>query len=1198
MKLHHLKTFLFGTLRGRLVISVAFIHAVMMTLFIVDLTARQHMMLLENQTEAAIATSNSLATSAAVWIASNDLSGLQELVEIERRYPEMSFAILTDESGLILAHTDKSKVGLYLLDLPQELQQTVLGRSAELVDVAVPAMLGDKHVGWARVGLGQEAAAEKLAGITNAGILYAFAAIFIGSVIAWNMGTRITKRLYAVQDTIGEVRNGVRTARAIVRGTDEAASIAHEFNSMLDALDERDEALRKSSEEIQDLYNHAPCGYHSLDSQGVFVRINNTELQWIGHTREEVVGRMKFTDFISGYSLQTFEENFPLFKKQGWIKDLEFEIVQKDGIILPVLLSSTAIYDEAGNYLMSRATLYDIAERKQAENALRERERHSQSLLRISKNLEQAQTYTEVLEACRIEVQNMIGYQSLWVYLISEDKKYFKSLVAGGDMTDIVMSDEGTATLTIQGDRMLEEIAAARDIVVVEDAQFDERTNKEIVAQLGNHTIVNVPIFLFDRHLGTVGMGTFGDEGVRVPSESEQEYLKSMASHLAVSLDRIHLLNKRKQMEKDLITREREYRVLLENIPDLIVRYNTDLRRIYVNPAWERASGLSAEEVVNLPPSEIPRVPNPVNEEYAKKLRDALTIGAVQSIEFTWENACGATLFLEYVIVPELDQNGNINGVLSVGRDITERKRHELEHNAIITVSAALRQVNTRAELLNVILDQLEKLFEADGVVLALPSTQNSELIDTMGRGIIGERTKGLIIPPGKGVCNWVIQNQKPYLTSHAESDSLFYRPELLGDSHCLAAAPLVTQEQAIGALWIARRKELTEHDLHLLTAIADIAASAIQRAILNEQIEQQLNHLLALHEIDIAITANLNLETTLNIILKHVKEELIVDAVSILLLNPLNHTLDYKCGIGFKTRSIEKSSFKLEEDLAGRAVLDYQTASCPDLRLAGGKFSRSSLLATEEFISYHAAPLVVKGQVKGVLEIFNRKQLKSEQGWLDYFETLATQTAIAVENASLLENLQKSNQDLLLAYDATIEGWSRALDLRDKETEGHSQRVTEMALKLAEKIGMSETEQTDLRRGALLHDIGKMGVPDAILHKTGTLAEAEWEIMRQHPTFAYQMLSPITYLKHALEISYYHHEKWDGTGYPHGLKGEEIPLAARVFAVVDVFDALTSDRPYRKAWSDEDAYHYIETQAGKHFDPQIVKIFLESQNI
>jgi putative two-component system response regulator len=184
---------------------------------------------------------------------------------------------------------------------------------------------------------------------------------------------------------------------------------------------------------------------------------------------------------------------------------------------------------------------------------------------------------------------------------------------------------------------------------------------------------------------------------------------------------------------------------------------------------------------------------------------------------------------------------------------------------------------------------------------------------------------------------------------------------------------------------------------------------------------------------------------------------------------------------------------------------------------------------------------------------------------------------------------------ELQRAYDETIEGWSRAVDLRDKETEGHSRRVTEMTLKLARAFGTTDEEElVVIRRGALLHDVGKLGVPDAILLKPDTLTEAEMEIMRKHPTYAYEMLSPIAYLRPSIAIPYCHHEKWDGTGYPRGLKGNQIPLVARIFAVVDVWDALTSNRPYRPAWPEEQALAYITEQSDKHFDPQVVEMFLK----
>jgi putative nucleotidyltransferase with HDIG domain len=200
----------------------------------------------------------------------------------------------------------------------------------------------------------------------------------------------------------------------------------------------------------------------------------------------------------------------------------------------------------------------------------------------------------------------------------------------------------------------------------------------------------------------------------------------------------------------------------------------------------------------------------------------------------------------------------------------------------------------------------------------------------------------------------------------------------------------------------------------------------------------------------------------------------------------------------------------------------------------------------------------------------------------------------LLAENAHLIESLQLANYELVKSYDATIEGWSRAMDLRDHETEGHTQRVTKMTVGMAQKMGFAESEIIHMRRGALLHDIGKMGIPDGILRKEDLLAPDEFEIIRLHPSYAYEMLENISYLKPALDIPHYHHEKWDGSGYPEGLRGADIPAAARLFAIIDVYDALTTDRPYRKAWTEQAALNYIQSQSGIHFDPNMVEMFFE----
>ncbi len=189
--------------------------------------------------------------------------------------------------------------------------------------------------------------------------------------------------------------------------------------------------------------------------------------------------------------------------------------------------------------------------------------------------------------------------------------------------------------------------------------------------------------------------------------------------------------------------------------------------------------------------------------------------------------------------------------------------------------------------------------------------------------------------------------------------------------------------------------------------------------------------------------------------------------------------------------------------------------------------------------------------------------------------------------------NEDRLSQMMMQAHEATVESWSRLLNLRDKETEGHSERVTEMTVRLATLYGLGEQEILFARWGALLHDIGKLGIPDSILLKPGALTPEEWIVMRRHPVIAHEMLEPIEFLRPALDIPHYHHEKWDGTGYPHGLKGEEIPLSSRIFAVIDVWDALRSDRPYRKGWSKRKVMEHLKLGSGSHFDPMAVRLFL-----
>ena len=1411
----------------------------------------------------------------------------------------------------------------------------------------------------------------------------------------------------------------------------------------------------------------------------------------------------------------------------------------------------------------------ELAERQRAEAALRENEKNAQSLLRLSKRLEQAQTYTEALDAVLDEVKTVLDCQTAWVYLISEDRQYAHLLSTRGKQSQNGI--EELPILTIKGDRFLEEIAASNDIIVVEDARTDPRTNKEIVAWLGNRTILNAPIMLMDRHLGVLGTGTFGDEGVRPPTQKQLDFLRAMASHLAVALDRIHLFTERQRAEEGLLASEarlqRLNRVLraISAINQLIVRERNRGRllaeacQIFIrerncsfvwlglleadgatvrlaaasgpaNPAHfhfrldetgpgpacapaalrarapfrvepslehdpcpncplrvhipqrssvalplalgERIYGVmvihgptpdffDAEEIgllqeladdlayalekleadeqrrarenelaslldaaravsTRLDPDEVLqqlahsmtsalRLESCTLSAYDPETRGTLTLvhfstlsesdtndvgrlyplaeypataraiaqdealivragdrqadlaevtllrrlglavllmfplrvgGRVVGLaelytrdegrEFTpaelrlartladqaavalenarlfsetqtkaaelsrlyaaaqdmttslesprllellakhlveafgatsayigsvdvnqatetmvaeyWAEAAtpaernsdlgrafslrhyptvlraalsGQTITLQadapdlseaerrqfaaYAVQTMLFVPITAHGRLLALAEVWESRRKRLFTPAEMRLAQALaahagsaienaqlfaemaatltreQHLNAIARLISGTLDQptllqnvvrlaaeligaeagAMALVAPDGLTMTIPYLHNlpeglgSELapagvglawrivesgetilVDDFSvhpdvrpewaaiglRGFVGapvvagearlgaiglfslrsakrftERDAALAEAVGQqaglairnaqlfeagqqrvaeletvahiaatlreaqtrddilalflrktmddlqadggallllegaghgtltvaathGLAETLIgQQQEPddgFLWEAVRSGEAIFVPDtaapevrwpsplgraLIAGMRACACIPLKTAEATIGLMHLTSRtpRAPTPAERRLLAALAEMAGNALHRATLHEQTEQRLQHLNALHTIDLAISSNLNLNVTLNVFLDQVMAQLRPDAAAVLLFDAPTQMLDYAAGRGFRTDALQHTHIRLGESYAGRAALQQETITIPDLRQHKTGFLRSPLFALEGFLAYHALPLIAKGQVQGVLEIFHRAPTTHNPDWWDFLKALAVQVAIALDNATLFTNVQHSNIELSLAYDTTLEGWAMALELRDQETAGHTRRVTELAVRVARALGMKDDELLHLRRGALLHDIGKMGLPDSILLKPGPLTDDEQAFMRQHPQFAYNMLFPIAFLRSALDIPYYHHEKWDGTGYPRGLKGETIPLSARIFAVVDIWDALCSNRPYRPAWPRHEVREHISALAGTHFDPRVVEVFL-----
>ena len=531
-------------------------------------------------------------------------------------------------------------------------------------------------------------------------------------------------------------------------------------------------------------------------------------------------------------------------------------------------------------------------------------------------------------------------------------------------------------------------------------------------------------------------------------------------------------------------------------------------------------------------------------------------------------------------------------------------RQNQLQRNkelsALYETSLAVSNIMEAQTLYEKVFLQIDHIFQPDAFLLALYDNfdESTTIAYAIEEGqplteLLNQRFDNM----NSGLLGWIMNNKKSLRYADMTIEKLpVDSPQEGKPIRSWMGVPLINKGEMIGAISVQcfNADVYSESHQRLLESMAAQLAVALANVRLIEQTQNQVERLAALHDIDTAINSSLDIRVIMNILLDQVIQRLQVDAAVVLLLDQRSRQLEFTAGRGFKAHDIEKYSIGVGESLSSQKALELHLVQALDESDADEKPGYAKIMQKEGFESFYSVPLIAKGQIKGVLDVFHRAPLNPDQEWFNFLETLAGQAAIAIDNTTLLEDLNNTNIDLTQAYDTTLEGWSRALDMRDHETEGHTRRVAEITAKIAREMGIPEKELVHIRRGAFLHDIGKMGIPDKILLKPGPLDENEWEIMRSHAKLAYDLLYPIEYLRLALEVPLHHHEKFDGTGYPDGLKGNEIPLPARIFAVVDVWDALTSDRPYRKAWTTKKSLDYIKNQSGKHFDPEVVKVFLD----
>jgi PAS domain S-box-containing protein len=836
-----------------------------------------------------------------------------------------------------------------------------------------------------------------------------------------------------------------------------------------------------------------------------------------------------------------------------------------------------------------------------------------------------------MLEKVTRRALELLNASTVAIYLLQEDNKTIKVVTAIGAYSEQLMSH------TIQiGTGITGNIIATGKAEIVDDMLKDARrvtvpgTPKD---DSHRDTIMSAPLILRGNPIGAINAWRQRSNGLF--NASELNFLVSIAHQTSMSIDSIRLF-------QETARRAQEAHAIAEVSRDILSTLQLDivLERIAQSAKELLRAETSAVYLLNPDESSLRAIAALGNE--AREIKNfplQLGKGILGSIALQISGEIvNNTLDDQRAITVEgtnVDPNEHLMGVPVLSKDqLTgllavwrtgkgeEFKPSELDFLSSLAQQAAVAIENARLfavverhfqeaetlrlaaesitssldiqQVLDSILDNLNRVvpFDSSGVFLL----ENEQVRLTACKGVPESgRAVGQLFPASNILFREIWQTGQPLILKDAQSDSR-YEKWFVDRARGWMGIPLITRGNIIGYITIDSLKTdaYKEHDATLAATFAHQAAVAIENARLYERGEQQIRQLTVLRDIDSAISSSFDLRITLNLLIGYAAKELDADAVAILLYNPDLKSLYLYTNIGFNNKQYSSmSNLRIGEGLAGQVVLQRKLVQVADLS-EESDINPAPYIVAESFKSYFGVPLVSKGQVKGVMEIFTRKVSDPSSDWINFLQTLAGQAAIAIDNVQLFRNLQRSNQELILAYDTTLAGWGRALELRDKETQGHTDRVVELTLELAQRIGVEGEGLTHIMRGTLLHDIGKMGIPDHILHKPGPLTEEEWVVMRRHPQYAFDLMRPIPFLRQALDIPYAHHERWDGSGYPRGLKGEEIPLAARIFAVVDIWDALLYDRVYRDAWPEHKVIEYLKSTAGIELDPVIVEKFLE----
>lgn len=1002
------------------------------------------------------------------------------------------------------------------------------------------------------------------------------------------VGLRTNGQVFPLELTISQFVNGDQKFFAAILRDDSAR-------------EQTEKALRESEVRYRTLAEAANDMIWIVNANGEIEYVNIYAAGQLGKTPQELIGKM-YQDLFPARVARREWKNLEKVMQNGEPAYVEWFNVSF-GQATWLGTSLAPLRNDSGEIYAVLGVGRDITARKEAEQAL---QRHDAILDAVS-SAAQYFLQTGNLEDNIHEVLAHLGRSALvsrvYIYenhqtesgVILANQRFewvapgIKSQLENPDLKNIPISEMG-------GGRWMHTLSQGHALHGYVDG-LDE-SGRMLVAPQGILSVIVVPIFSGTAFWGFIG---FDESKTRREwSGMEIQALKTAAGILGAALQR-------ERAEAILRASEAEYRSLFEQALEGIYRTSANGHVLAANPTLIKMLGFnSREDLLSLDFTKY-LYARPENRNVVRQ--DQVEVDELRNIELYLERNDGQLIIVLNNSRRVRDANGDVIYYEGTMVDITERKQAVEEINrrvneleALYESGLALGQTLDPQTIGKKVIDVLAERLNWDHAAVRMRQDGGDavELVAFSGGQVYipdqernEAQARAKITHISQGLVGWVLQNGQALRISNLEEDERYVRtfPGMASGLY----VPLKVDGFTIGCISVEspEPEAFSESDERLVSTLSTQAAIAIENARLFKQTQRRLEQLSVLHQIDVVISSSADFLMTLNFVLDHVLLQLKVDAAQVLLLDPKSMTLAFADGAGFKPNKQPEFPCSVENSRAAQAILERRPLFIPNLAAHEKGGPEMGFLPAKDYRMYGCVPLIARGEIKGVLEVFSRQQVTLSDEWMEFFQVLASQTAIAIDNSLMFEDLQRTNLELSLAYEATIEGWSRALDLRDKETEGHTQRVTTLTVRLATRLGLSEAEIVHLRRGGLLHDIGKMGVTDSILNKPGPLTDEEFKIMRQHPSFAYDMLVPISYLRPALDIPYSHHEKWDGSGYPLGLKGEEIPLVARIFSIADVFDALTSNRPYRQAWSVKKTLDFLQTQSGRHFDPKIVDAFL-----